>query len=241
MKKLLSLIVLTGVAFSHPVGAEEAAKPWKNMSDISLVSSNGNSKATTASAKNVFSYTFPSKTTLELEGGALGSQSQGEITSEQYYAGDKVSQKLSDKNYVFQKFKWDKDRFAGIANRYDSGAGLGRLWFDTPKNQWSTELGAGYVNEERKDAPRNDFGSGRAYTKYVHTFREGTFFSQDGEYIHNFKNSDDYRLNTESALTTALSTHMSFKTSFTWKRVGVPPAGKLRDDTRVMAGLILNY
>jgi len=59
-------------------------------------------------------------------GGALGSNSQGTTTAEQYFASEKVSYKLTDRNYTFEKFAWNKDRFAGIRNRYDSTVGVGR-------------------------------------------------------------------------------------------------------------------
>jgi putative salt-induced outer membrane protein YdiY len=105
----------------------------------------------------------------------------------------------------------------------------------------NTEIGPGYVNEERINAPRNEFASGRAYAKYVHTFNAAANFSQDAEYIHDFSDNKDYRLNTESALITSLSTHLSLKTSFVWKHVGKPVAGIGKDDTTTGVALIVNY
>ncbi len=204
------------------VGVFAADKPWKNATEFSLVSANGNSKATTMSGKNTLNYGW-SKAALELIGGGMGSKSQGQNTAEKYYASEKVSYKLSDRNYVFEKFGWDKDRFAGIKHRYDSTIGLGREVIKGTKSLLIAELGGGRIVEERYHEKTNSFGSGRAYSKYTYTLSETASFSQDAEVLANFKDKDDYRVNTESALLAALSAHLSLKVSYIWHHVGKPP------------------
>lgn len=216
-------------------------KKWRDTAEVSLVTTNGNSKATTTSIKNLFGYEWSKETTLELLGSGMGSSNRNQVTAERYEASEKVTWKLVGKNYVYERFGWDKDRFAGIRNRWDSSVGLGRLLLDLPNDQLKSELGGGYINEERTTAPRNDFGSGRAYAKYTHLLSKTSQFTQDAEYLHNFKNSKGYRLNTETALVASLSTHLSLKTSFQWKRNGQPPPGAVRDDTFTSAALVANY
>ena len=240
LKTGTSSVVLAALALFAGQARAEDTKPWKNATEASLVSTNGNSKTTTTSAKNTFGYKW-SKTGLEVIAGGLGSSNAGKVTAEQYFASEKMTYNFTEKNYLYEKFGWDKNRFAGIRNRWDGSAGLGRLLFDLPKDKLIGELGGGYINEERINAARNDFASGRAYSKYTHLFSETANFTQDAEYLHNFKDSDGYRLNTETALTAALSSHLSLKTSFIWNRVGQPVPGTVRDDTKVMAGLIVNY
>jgi putative salt-induced outer membrane protein len=234
---------ILGLGMAVWAGAEEAPpeKPWKNAAEVSVVNANGNSRATTTSAKNLFEYNWGKVSLLQLEGAALGARDSGGVTAENYMAREKVTWKIYGRNYVYEQFKWDKDRFAGIANRYDASAGLGRLILDLPKDKLNGELGGGYINEERTDAPRNDFASGRAYAKYVHAFTESSSFSQDAEYLHNFENSKGYRLNTETALIASISTHLSLKSSFVWKRNALPPPGAVKDDTITSMALVINY
>jgi putative salt-induced outer membrane protein YdiY len=118
---------------------------------------------------------------------------------------------------------------------------LGRVLLELPKDTLSTEIGPGYVNEERIDAPRNEFVSGRAYAKYVHTLSKTASFSQDCEYLHHFSDSDDYRLNTETAIIASLTEHLSLKASYVWHRVGLPPPNTGKDDTLTSVALIVNY
>lgn len=239
---LVSLLSISVLLADDAVPAAEGAKrKWKDAAEFSLLTTNGNSRGTTTSGKNTFTYNWSDLTGLEFLAGGRGSSNAGTVTSEQYNASEKVTWKLIGANYVYERFGWDQDRFAGIANRWDASAGLGRLLLDLKNDKINTELGGGYVNEERTSAPRNDFASGRAYAKYVHTLSATANFSQDAEYLHNFKNRKGYRLNTETALIASLSTHLSLKTSFVWKRNALPPPGAIKDDTTTAVALIVNY
>lgn len=227
------------------VRAEDAAaptKPWKDAGELSVVSTNGNSKNTTMSAKNTFNYKW-SHAALEFIAGALGAQTRNSTTAEQYNASEKLSFPLggSDKNYLFEKLGWESNRFAGYYHHYDANAGYGRQLLDLVHDKLVAEIGGGYVNEERVNAPRDDFGAGRAYSKYTHILSETAQFSQDAEYLHNFEDSDNYRLNTETAIIASLTTHFSLKASYKWNRVGKPPLGVGRDDTTTGVALIVNY
>ncbi|HNW45723.1 MAG TPA: DUF481 domain-containing protein, partial [Elusimicrobiales bacterium] len=99
--------------------AAQEAKPWKDAAELSYVQTSGNSKTSTTAAKNLFNYDWE-KAALELTAAGLGAQSRNVVTAEQYNASEKVSLKLTGKNYAFQKTSWDKNRFAGIKDRYDS-------------------------------------------------------------------------------------------------------------------------
>jgi putative salt-induced outer membrane protein YdiY len=242
LTQLTAPVLCLSMAVILPLHAEDAPpkKPWSNVGEASVLSTNGNSKSTSTSFKNLFKYDW-TKAGLELDGGAMGSSNANAVTSENYYASEKTTWKLTVRNYVYERFKWDKDRFSGIRNRYDSSAGLGRLLLDFSNDKLNGELGGGYINEERTESPRNDYASGRAYGKYVHTFNPATSFSQDAEYLHNFKTSKGYRINTETAVIAALTTHLSLKTSYVWKHNNLPPPGIGKDDTTTSVALIINY
>jgi putative salt-induced outer membrane protein YdiY len=231
------ILALAGAALR----AEEThPKNWKNESELSAVSSNGNTRASSFSGKDTFTSKW-GRTGLELIGGGLGSKSNGQTTAENYYASEKVSYSLDEKNYVFEKGGWTKDRFAGIKNRYEGTLGLGRILFSRPQDLLIGELGTGYTSEERKNEKTNGFSSGRAYSKYTRTISETAKFSQDAEYLHNFEDPDDFRVKTETALIAALSTHFSLKTAYVWKHVGQPPVGFHRNDTITSVSLIAIY
>lgn len=223
-----------------PAALTATARAWKDTGEFSIVSANGNSRATTTSAKETFDYNW-TKALLELTGSGLGSSSGHQVTSEQYSAGEKVRHALVGDNFVFEQFRWDKNRFAGIQSQYSASGGVGRTLFTLPKDKLTSELGGGYTFLEHTDATRDDFPSGRAYAKYVHMLSPTASFTQDAEYLHNFNDRKDYRLNTETAVIASLTTHLSLKAAYTWKRVAEPPAGFGKDDTITSVALLVNY
>ena len=245
MKKFIILVCYLFLAlFFSAIGvnaAEAPAKPWKANAEISFVNANGNTKATTLSAKGKYNYDW-TKSGLEVEAGAFSTANQAITTAEQYFASEKITWKLNVRNYLFEKIRWDKDRFAGVKNRYDAGVGYGRIILDLPNDKLNAELGAGYISEEHyNDIPNNDYASGRAYAKYLHILSATASASQDVEYLANLKDNNGYRVTAETALIAALSTHLSLKTSFIVKHVNEPPAGFYKNDTLLLVTLIINY
>lgn len=239
----MKLLLAAALAFAaaSAAAADDAPKPWKNSAELSFVSANGNSKTQTTSIKDAFTYDFDARTKAELEAGGLGARSEGRVTAEQYFAQEKVSFKVTDRDYVFERYRWDRNLFAGILHRHDFSAGAGRELWKTPKDLWLGELAPGYVVEERLNERRKNFASARAYTKYTRDLSATAKFSQDAEYTVSLKDARDARLNTETALTAALSTALSVKNSFVWRHDARPPAGKRKDDTILSVSLIASF
>jgi putative salt-induced outer membrane protein YdiY len=239
---LLMLLVLGLAGLATPsFGAEGVPpKPWKGSAELSFVNANGNTKSSTFSNKDHFEYAS-GRALLDLDAGALRGTSRGDLTAEQYFASEKVGYKWSDNDYVFERLRWDKDRFAGINNRYDASLGLGRQLMKTVPNQLLVELGTGYVWEERlAGQPRNDYAAGRAYARYDRALSPTSGFRQDVVYVHNYEQARDYRIKTETSVTAAMTSVLSLKTAFVWSRAGRPPPGFIKDDTVVSAALIVS-
>jgi putative salt-induced outer membrane protein YdiY len=205
------------------------------------VSANGNSKAQTTSAKGGFNYTFTPLMALEMEGGGLGSRSQGLVTAEQYYGSEKISRKVDDRNYVFEKYRWDRDRFKRIAHRHDLSAGVGREFWKTDKDLLIAELAPGYINEERLMEKRKSYASSRFYSKYTRDLSPGSRFTQDAEWIQSLADNRDKLINTETTFSAALSSSLALKNSFVWRHNSRPPAGARKDDTIVSVALVATF
>ncbi len=236
-----AILLIPVLALAAAAQAQEAPKKWKDAAELSYVQTSGNSKTSTISAKNLFNYDWQ-KAALELVAGGLGTKSGTSVTAEQYNASEKVSWKLTGKNYTFEKIAWDKNRFAGFKDRWDLGVGFGRHILQSDDNQLFAELGGGYIWEDRLPGAENaSFGTYRAYAKYIRTLSATANASQDFEYLGNLKESDGYRMNAETALVASISTHFSLKASHVWKFVNSPSAGFRKTDTINMLSLIVNY
>lgn len=240
MKTVFLALLLTSCSTSAMAKEAAAPKKWKNSAELSYVQTTGNSKTSTVSGKNLLNYDFK-KTAVEIVAGGLGAKNRGIETAEQYNASEKLSLKLVGKNYAFQKTAWDKNRFAGIHNRFDMGLGLGRHFLDAPDDQLFAEAGGGYIFEDRIHTNNQTFGSYRAYAKYIRTLSATANASQDAEYLGNFHDPNGYRINAETAIVTSISTHFSLKASYLWKYVNRPGLDFHKTDTMTGVALIVNY
>ena len=215
-------------------------RKWRDSAQLSYVKTSGNTRVSTLAAKNTYNYDW-SKASLELEASGLGTQSAGVVTAEQYDSHEKVSRKLSGNDYAFDKGTWSKDRFSGVRDHYELALGLGRDLLHGAINKLFTELGGGWVIENRINSPDQSYGSYRAYARYTHDFSPTASFSQDLEYLGSFQSASDYRMNADTALVTTINSHFSFKASYVWKYVNSPADGFGRTDATTSMALIFNY
>lgn len=232
--------IIMGTLLVAGLVSAAGARSWKINGELSHVKASGNTESETLSGKSRYTKDW-TQAGLELEGGGLGSSSDGETMAEQYFASEKVSWKWSERNFVFERFRWDKDRFAGIDHRYDSSIGVGREIVQTVRQTLSAEVGGGYIKEDRLGSPNEDFASGRAAFRYSLKLSPTSDVFQMAEYISNLEDGDDYRVNTETGLVASINTFLSLKTAYQWKRVNKPPDGFEKDDTLISTALIVNY
>ena len=237
MKILLALAGAAILAASEPA----AARSWKDAAELSFVSANGNSRASTFSGKNAFAAGLTPRTTAELDGSALGSRSDGRVTAERYEASGKLTWKATDRDYLFGQYRWARDRFAGVLHRHDLSVGAGRELLKTAKDLWTAEGGPGYLNEERIGERRKKFFSSRLYSKYVRAIKAGSEFSQDAEWIQSLADKRDSRWKTETSLLAPLSQRLSIKNAFTWRHDSRPPIGRVKDDTTVSLSILASF
>lgn len=239
MKTLLLAFLLAA-----PAAAQDAPQPpkrWKDAAEASLVTTNGNTKTTTYSLKNLFTFSFNPRTTLEMDGGALHSKNQGEVTAENFYGSEKLGFKFSDRDYVFEKYRWDRNVFTGLRHRHEATLGAGREFWKTERDLLLAEGGPGYVVEERLGERRRSFAASRVFAKYTHEFNAAVKFLQTVEQVQSLKDHRDYRLNTETGLVAAITSVFSVKTSYLWRHVGQPPPNNVKDDTTTSVALIANF
>jgi len=114
---------------------------------------------------------------------------------------------------------WDRNDDAGILNREIVHAGVGHKWVDTARRRFATNYGISYTDrEEEKPDPEKDrsFPGGRLGWEYTERFNAGTTF--DHKFAANLNLSDltDYSINTTSALTVSVVSHVSLKVSLQW-------------------------
>jgi len=231
------LVVLTGV---QGAGAEE--KKWADEAELSFIDTGGNTDMLSVSAKNLLQYTFDEalKGTWELS--ALYGESDGARNAESYSTEARLDYLFTDQLYAAGIAGWLKDEFAGIKAKYYIGPALGYRLFTGPRHFLLGEAGLNYVTEKYTDNTDEQFIEGRAFGKYEYAFSKKNKFSQSLELLYNFDDSEAYKVNSVTALISALSDSLSLKASYEIKYTNNPVPRTLEEtDTVLSIALVVNF
>lgn len=135
-----------------------------------------------------------------------------------------------------------QDEFAGIDSRYYLGPGVGYKFLSGPKHFLAGEAGLNYAKEEYTDDTDKDYLEGRAFAKYEYAFTEKNRFSQSAEFLYDFEDSENYNVNSETAVISALSDYLSLKASYVIKYDNQPVPETLEEtDTILAVTLVVNF
>lgn len=151
---------------------------------------------------------------------ALKASSKSETTAERYSTFLRLDYLMGSRIYSFADVAWLQDKFASIDHRYYFGAGLGYRILVGPSHILKTEAGVNYTMDtyvetvDPTDDPENNYLGGRIFGKYTFNISPTSKFEQTVEYLHDFDNSDNYNVNSDTSLSAALSSMLSLKTSY---------------------------
>lgn len=244
MKKWIMTLIMFTIIFSAifvPLAWAED-KRIEDAAELSFVQTGGNTDVMTLSGKNTLKYRFSEKWIGQWDIGALYGKTDGIEVAERYYTDLRVDYKFSERIYFYGLGGWLKNKFAGIDQRYYLGPGVGYHFLNGERHFLSAEAGLSYAKEEYTDNTGDDFLEGRAFGKYEFVFNPKTKFSQTLEYLYNFDDSEKFRINSETALTTTLTDIISLKVSYVINYFNKPTPEYLDEtDTIFSVALVANF
>lgn len=199
----------------------DSKSPWAHESELSIVSSGGNTKSETYSAKQKTSYTLDaSKLT------AAASYLQGKSSE---------TDKVTGVSTEVKSLKWDASlrydyafneifgAYAGHGAENDSDAGyvqrdntdLGGQYTVMKSDEQSLITEAGLRYTKTYDGTLNDYATfGRLYAEYIRNFTKTVNFKIWAEHLPNLKATQSYLSNAEASLSVILSSTFSLKTAY---------------------------
>ncbi|MBF0383069.1 MAG: DUF481 domain-containing protein [Magnetococcales bacterium] len=222
--------------------ADDDKKAWSAQTELSFVNTTGNSDSQNLALKNSLKYDLTQKIKLDWKLSIIRGESDGELSSESYATSLRGDYSYSKSLFLFITTGWEKDEFAGTESKISVGPGLGYKIIDGPKHSLSTEAGVNYVQEQFTDDTDNSFANGRLFTEYGYQFNKKSKFTQSVEYLHDFDNTDNFNVNSETAVTTAFNDIFSLKIGYTVKYDNEPLTSSFdKTDTVLNATVIANY
>lgn len=235
----LSVIsVLAGVSTLSAQDVEKKEKPVKATGDISFVKTGGNTDVLSLGISDKLEWKTSPRFTLKQQFGWIYGQTDNEESANALLAGVRAEYSLSKRLSLFVGFNYDYNLFAGVKRRFEEYAGFGFRAIDKPRDILRFDAGLSRFQEWARYADTsNSFTAGRLVGDYKHLFAEKAYFQQIVEYLPNFKTSEDYRLNTETALVAPLGGGVAIKVGYVVRYRGLPPEGVKKTDTVFRTGI----
>lgn len=230
MSQLPRLIPVLFALFATPLLAQEPTPVvTKITADLGYVQASGNSEVTTTSFNQKLTQQR-GKLGLEQTFNFVYGEQNGVVNTNFLRVGLRADYKLGNHFSAFATVAYDRNTFAGIQRRFEENLGLGWLALSAPKDSLQFEGGFSVTQQTSVDGTENDFPAGRAAATYRHHFSPTTYFAQAAEFLPNFKNPDDYRVNTESAVVAPISARVSLKVAYLIRYDNLPePTFKTTD------------
>jgi putative salt-induced outer membrane protein len=234
--RLLLIMVLSISPLSLYAQETEEKSPWAGKATLGYLATSGNTENSTLNTGFEVSYTSGKWTHLA-KAFAINASENETTSAEAYDLGWKSERKLTEKDFLFGRLQWRKDRFGGYATQFSQTLGYGRRLVDNDKHKLNAELGVGARQSETQLLGLNEDETifrGGLYYKWQ--FSETAEFRQDLTTEMGDKNTY-----TESvtAISAKLIGDLAFVASYTIKNNSDVPL--LTEKTDTYTALSLEY
>jgi len=212
----------------------------KVTADVGYVAVSGNTEVTTFNAGEKFTQ---ARERLSLEQGLalVYSKQADSLTTNSLRANARGDFKIDRLLAVFTGVTFDRNRFAGIERRFEESLGITARVIGAPNDTMRVEGGGTFTQQVGTDGVQQNFPSARAAINYRHGFTAASYFTQIVEYMPNMKESEDWRINTESAVVAPLSARIGIKISYVIRYDNLPQLGFLTTDRLFTTGLQITF
>jgi len=217
--------------------APDEDSAWKNNIELGAVQTSGNTHTTTVNAKLKSEYENDDWRTT-ITGSALNSTANKATTAEKYDGSLQEDWKMTERDYLFIRFGFESDRFAGFKRRTSETVGYGRQLIKTDNFNWKAEIGGGLRQSKLTDKTSTSEAIARAATNAAWQFSESSKLTED---MSTEGGAKGWTSKSVTALQTALNSHLSSKISLSLTHNSSVPTGTRKLDTETAITLVVNF
>ena len=153
--------------------------------------------------------------------------------------GYEIDVDLDERSYLFGSTQYVNDRFSGYDYRIIAAGGYGRRLLDNDSMTWELEAGPGYRYSALRDSDATEKQLiGKGSSKFRWTISKTTKFSNDVSLLYS---SDNSTIDTLTALSMAINSHLSAQLSFETNTDTKPPLGVKKTDTQTKGSLVYGF
>lgn len=241
------LFSLATIVLAQNVWCED--KKLTDKAELSFVQTSGNTDISTFNGKNILKYDFSKTFSTQWKASALYGEKDNEKSAEKYATELRGDHHFFNKFYYYLVTGWMQDKFAGIDDRFYAGPGAGYKVTFNERHTLVLEIGANYAREVYIEDPESEavyeedseFLEGRGFGSYIYQFNDKVEFSEEVEYLKNFKEDSAYTARSTSAIKSKLNSWLELKVSYEISYNNRPiPEDLKTTDTLLSVALVIN-
>jgi putative salt-induced outer membrane protein len=209
-------ILLAGALCAAPsiLAAQDTTRVRSLTLDVGLVNASGNSEFMSANFGEKLTWGRKNRWTVTQAAKFLYGETDGARTTESYDLLLRGDRALSRRVDAFAFAAYQRDPFAGLASRWSGGPGVAWRVVQAARDTLGLDAAITAQSERSTAGVERSFGAAQTAARYKHAFASAAFFTQSLELIANLKTSEDYRVNSETALVAPLSSKIALRVSY---------------------------
>jgi putative salt-induced outer membrane protein YdiY len=229
-------------ASAHTTAPPAAAPPrWHAEIDLGLVSAAGNSSVRTLNGAEHVTFA-PEPWRFSQTFSLVNGYTHDSETVNTLKAGLRADYAVGNRFRLFALGTFTRDRFAGIARRFEEAAGLAFVVLPGSTNVLDVEAGAGRTQQTSTAGERRQYWASRLASHYRLNLTSRAYFDQKVEVLFDLQNAQNMLLNTESSVVAPISSNVGLKLGYVLRFANQPPGPGIRKaDTVLSAGLQLVF
>lgn len=204
--------------------------------DLGFVSASGNSSVRTLNLGEQLVVT-PAPWTFTQTFAVTNGYTSGVETVNTLTAGLRADRAVSARLKVYALADFMRNRFAGIARRFEEAAGLAYGALAGPRNVLDFEAGAGRNQQTGTTGPSQAYWTGRLAAHYKLNFTSTASFEEKVEDLVDVQNPKNMLVNSETSVTAPISGAVGLKLGYVVHFANEPQPGFKKADTILSAGL----
>lgn len=242
-RQLVAVIAFALAVAARPVAAQNALPDQlKTSVNVGFVNVAGNTQFTTLSGDERLEYiTLDSLWRFGQSFAAVYGRNEDSTTASSFRLDGRADRTLGSRISAFAGAAWERNRFAGIARRFEEIVGLAYQLLALERDELRLEGGAAFNQQRSISGVSDNFVAARAAGSYKHLFNETAYFLQLAEFLPNLDDGNDLRINTESALVAPLSSAIALKLSYAIRFDNLPEPGFEKTDRLFTSGIQVTF
>lgn len=208
--------------------------------DLGYVATSGNTQVTTMNLGEKFTQQR-GRLTLQQGIAFVYGEQRDTVNTNNLRANLRGDYKIDKVLAVFLGAAFDRNTFAGIERRFEEQFGIQARLLAATRDTVSVEGGGSVTQQIGTDGLQQNFPSARGAMAWRHGFTPAAYFQQNVEWIPNLKETEDWRINTESAVVAPISAKIGVKLSYVIRYDNLPQPGFQELDRLFTTGIQITF